>query len=389
MPALGNKILSGIKIYFHKLIFFIILECRMDKKWMKYRQLLLPLSIIYGIIIWIRNWAFDNQILKSDSYSFPIINVGNIAIGGTGKTPHIEYLIRLLNKDHKLSTLSRGYKRKTKGFIIAKPEHSYEDIGDEPKQIKSQFPEIIVSVDENRRRGIEQLRQITDAPEIILMDDAFQHRYIKAGLNILLTDYFNPYWKDQLLPVGNLRDNKAQVDRAEIVIVSKTPKSISPIKRRIIKTELSLFPYQSLFFTTIQYGELIKIGNTSDIEIDKSFSVLLLTGIAKSSHLKTHLKTKFAEVNLAKYNDHHSYSESDIKNIIQQFTEIKNSKKIIVTTLKDAVRLKDNSIFANLSNLPIYYQAIEVGFLNEDDKDKFNKKILKYVRDAKRDRRVY
>ena len=209
------------------------------------------------------------------------------------------------------------------------------------------------------------------------------------GLNILLTDYFHPYWTDQLLPAGNLRDSKSQVDRADIVIVSKTPKSISPIKKRIIKKELNLFPYQNLFFTTIKYGELIKIGDTDDENIDKDYSVLMLTGIAKSLHLNTHLKAKFSQVSALKFSDHHSYSELDIKNIVKRYNEIKNSKKIIVTTLKDAVRLKDNSIFDELSSLPIYYQSIEVGFLNEDDQKEFNKLILKYVRNAKRDRKVY
>jgi len=332
---------------------------------------------------------FDNEILKSKAYYTPVINVGNITIGGTGKTPHIEYLIRFLNSNFKISTLSRGYKRKTKGFIIANLTHSYEDIGDEPKQLKSEFEDVLVCVDENRQRGIENIEKLENKPDLILLDDAFQHRYVKPGLNILLTDYFNPYWKDQLLPVGNLRDSKSQVNRADIVIVSKTPKSISPIKKRIIKKELNLFPYQNLFFTTIKYGELIRIGNTKDISIDSSYTVLMLTGIAKSTHLKTHLNINFEKVEVSKFGDHHSYSEIDIKNIIEKFIKIENPNKIIVTTLKDAVRLKDNSIFAELSNLPIYYQAIEVGFLNEDDKKEFNDLILKYVRNAKRDRKVY
>ena len=361
----------------------------MSGKKQHYRKLLLPFSLIYGFIIGVRNWMFDNEILKSKAYYTPVINVGNITIGGTGKTPHIEYLIRFLNSNFKISTLSRGYKRKTKGFIIANLTHSYEDIGDEPKQLKSEFEDVLVCVDENRQRGIENIEKLENKPDLILLDDAFQHRYVKPGLNILLTDYFNPYWKDQLLPVGNLRDSKSQVNRADIVIVSKTPKSISPIKKRIIKKELNLFPYQNLFFTTIKYGELIRIGNTKDISIDSSYTVLMLTGIAKSAHLKTHLNINFEKVEVSKFGDHHSYSEIDIKNIIEKFIKIENSNKIIVTTLKDAVRLKDNSIFAELSNLPIYYQAIEVGFLNEDDKKEFNDLILKYVRNAKRDRKVY
>lgn len=355
-----------------------------------YRKLLLPFTILYGIAIETRNWLFDINVLKSKSYFTPLINVGNIAIGGTGKTPHIEYLIRLLNKDFTLSTLSRGYKRTTKGFIIAKPGHTYEDIGDEPKQLKSQFPKVLVTVDEDRRRGVEQLENLEVSPDVILLDDAFQHRYIKPGLNILLTDYFNPYWTDQLLPMGNLRDSKSQVRRADIVVVTKTPKSISPIKKRIIKKELDLFPYQNLFFTTIKYGELIKLDlNNTSGKISSDCTVLMLTGIAKSSHLKNYLNSKFHSVESATFSDHHSYTPQNVKDIISQFNAIENSNKIIVTTLKDAVRLKDNSIFAELSELPIYYQAIEVGFLNTEDETKFNELILKYVRNAKRDRRVH
>ncbi len=354
-----------------------------------YRKLLLPFSLVYGLIIGFRNWMFDVKILQSKSYFTPVINVGNITIGGTGKTPHIEYLLHFLSSEYKLSTLSRGYKRKTKGFIKANVQHTYEDIGDEPKQLKSQFPEVTVCVDENRRRGIENIEKLESRPNIILLDDAFQHRYVKPGLNIVLTDYFHPYWKDYLLPVGNLRDSKSQIDRADIVIVSKTPKSISPIKKRIIKKELNLFPYQSLFFTTIKYGELIKIGASENLTINNSFSVLMLTGIAKSQHLKTHLNINFKEVHVSKFRDHHSYSENDISDIINQFNNIENPNKIIVTTLKDAVRLKDNRIFAELSKFPIYYQAIEVGFLNKDDEKEFNELILKYVRNATRDRKVY
>ncbi|MBN2669537.1 MAG: tetraacyldisaccharide 4'-kinase [Bacteroidales bacterium] len=361
----------------------------MNQDWHKYRKLLWPFTLIYGVIISVRNWAFDVKILKSKSYFTPIINVGNIAVGGTGKTPHIEYLIRLLNNEFKIATLSRGYKRKTKGFILAEQTHTYSDIGDEPKQLKSQFNNVMVCVDENRRRGIELLENRDSSPDIILLDDAFQHRYVKPGLNLLLTDYFNPYWNDQLLPVGNLRDSKSQVRRADIVIVSKTPKSISPIKKRIIKTELKLFPFQNLFFTTIDYGELVCVGKASQKKIDHSFNVFMLTGIAKSLHLKNHLSAQFKHVENLKFGDHHDFNESDIETIIQRFEQMHATDKIIITTYKDAVRLKDNRIFERLKNLPIYYQSIKVGFLNHEDEKEFNDLIKKYARNAKRDRRLH
>jgi len=361
----------------------------MKTDWDTYRKLLLPFSLLYGLIIWIRNWLFDVKILKSRYYYTPIINVGNIAIGGTGKTPHIEYLISLLNSEYRLSTLSRGYKRKTKGYLVADKNHTYKDIGDEPKQIKSQFDDVMVVVDENRRRGIENLEKLNNSPEVILLDDAFQHRYVKPGLNILLTDYHNPYWNDYILPVGNLRDSSSQVRRADIVIVSKTPETISPINKRIIKKELNLFPYQELFFTTIDYGNLIALDSSDIFTPNPESSILLLTGIAKPQHLEAYLKSKFKEVVLAEFPDHHAFTNKEIKKVTAQFESINNSNKIIVTSLKDAVRLKDSSIFAELSKLPIYYQAIEVGFLNDDDKNEFDKLIFKYVRNAKRDRKVY
>lgn len=360
----------------------------MHRKTNTYRKFLLPFTLIYALIINVRNWLFDVEILKSKSYFTPMINVGNITIGGTGKTPHIEYLIRLLKQDFKIATLSRGYKRETKGFIEARTTHTYKDIGDEPKQLSSQFPDITVSVDGDRRRGVESLQNLTLPPELILLDDAFQHRYVKPGLNILLTDYFYPYWADTLLPVGNLRDSKSQVKRADIVIVTKTPNSISPIKKRIIKTELNLFPYQNLFFTTIQYGDLVSLGENT-VAFDSSYSVLLLTGIAKPQHLKHYLKSKFSEIKSIIFPDHHAFKDSDASEILKAYDSIPNPKKMVVTTLKDAVRLKDNRIFAQLSSLPIFYQAIQVGFLCDDDEQEFKKLILKYVRNAQRDRKVY
>ena len=360
----------------------------MNTSWNTYRKFLFPLSLIYGFIIWIRNWLFDISILKSKSYFTPSINVGNIALGGTGKTPHIEYLIELLSEDYKISTLSRGYKRKTKGFLIANQNHSFEDVGDEPKQLKYQFKDVIVSVDGNRQRGIENLENLEDKPDVILLDDAFQHRYVKPGVNILLTDYSRPYWEDDILPVGNLRDNSFQVRRADIVIVSKTPESITPMTKRIITKKLNLFPYQNLFFTSIVYGNLECITKYIDF-IEKECTVLMLTGIASPEHLGRYLNKKYKKVITLEFPDHHSFTESDFNKVINQFNAIASENKIVVTTLKDAVRLKDNRNFAKFSEIPIFYQAMKIDFLGEEDKIKFNKLILKYVRNAQRDRKVY
>ena len=361
----------------------------MHKNWNTYRKYLFPFSLIYGIIIRARNWLFDISVLKSKSYFTPTINVGNIAIGGTGKTPHVEYLIRLLSSDYRVSTLSRGYKRRTKGFLIAEKEHSFEDIGDEPKQLKFQFKDILVSVDGNRQRGIEQLENLVDKPDVILLDDAFQHRYVKPGINILLTDYSKPYWEDSILPVGDLRDNLDQVRRADIVIVSKTPEAITPMTKRVITKKLNLFPYQNLFFTSIVYGGLECITKCEKNILEKDYTVLMLTGIANPKHLEKHLIEKFKSVETIEFPDHYSFKEGDFDKIIDKFNSIQSENKIIVTTLKDAVRLEDNRNFGKLSEIPVFYQNMEIGFLADDEKEEFNKLILKYVRNAKRDRKVY
>ena len=362
----------------------IILEVQMNTNWHTYRKYLLPFSLVYGFIIWCRNWLFDVSILKSKSYFTPTINVGNIAVGGTGKTPHIEYLINLLSNDYKVATLSRGYKRKTKGFLIADPKHSFEDIGDEPKQLKYQFKDVIVTVDGNRQRGIEQLEKLEEKPDLILLDDAFQHRYVRPGVNILLTDYSKPYWEDKILPAGDLRDSSEQVRRADIVIVSKSPVLITAMRKRIILRNLNLFPYQNLFFTTIVYGDLICITKQANY-IKEDTAVLMLTGIANPKHLETHLLRNYKSVISLEFPDHHSFTERDFVNVIEQYNLISSENKIIVTTLKDAVRLKDNRNFTKFSEIPMFYQSMKIEFL-EGEKEEFNKLILKYVRNAKRDR---
>ncbi len=353
-------------------------------KFKHYRKFLMPFSYLYQGIINFRHMLFNMGVLKTRSFKTPTINVGNLALGGTGKTPHIEYLIRFLSEDYRVATLSRGYKRKTKGFILADNHHSFEDIGDEPKQLKTQFPNILVSVDANRCRGVEQLEHLSDKPDIILLDDAYQHRYINPGFNILLTDYSNPFWEDDLLPAGNLRDSKGQVRRADVVLITKTPEEIKPIQKRIIKKHVNLFPYQHLFFTNIKYGKLVSIGSGKAPERTSGYSALMLTGIANPSHLEHYLSEHFQELIPFTFPDHYAFKESDFDKILQKYEGIQNEYKIIVTTLKDAVRLKDNVNFAKLVDLPIFYQSIEIGFFDESDQKKFNELILKYVRKSKR-----
>ena len=345
---------------------------------LKYRRVLYPFSFLYAAIVVVRNWLFDVGILKSESFKTPTISIGNIAVGGTGKTPHVEYLIELLSPTMKIAVLSRGYKRKTKGYILLDDNSIAEQVGDEPKQMKENYPNITIAVDENRRHGIQQL-EATVRPDIILLDDAFQHRYVKPNISILLTDYAHPFWEDSYLPAGNLRDSKSQIYRAEIIIVSKSPENLTPIIQRTVYKNLNLFPYQRFYFTRYEYRGLKSLGKKVDIKNKKDYTVLLFSGIARNEHLYNYLKEEYKHVELINFPDHHHFTVKDIEKIIEKFEEIYNENKIIVTTQKDAVKLKDNTNFAALFENPVFYQKIKTVFFNENDEKEFKKIILKHV----------
>jgi len=358
--------------------------------------LLYPLSIIYGIVIFIRNRLFDYKIfLHSKEYAVPIISVGNITVGGTGKTPHVEYLISILKNECKIATLSRGYKRLTKGFILANENSTVYDIGDEPKQIKHKFPKIDVAVDEKRRRGIENLLTKGN-PELntILLDDAFQHRYIKAGLSILLIDFTQPMFDDHLLPYGRLRENRFEKRRANIIIITKAPEDLKPIERRILLKNLKTFPYQSLYFTCLKYEPLKHLFYSSRdkeanlIKPKDNYTILFLSGISRPELLKKYLENYSDDIQSLTYPDHYTYKEKDVSQIIFTFNEINNSRKIIVTTEKDYMRLLDVQNVSELMNLPIYFVPLKIEFL-DNEKIEFDNQIIEYVRKNKRNSSIY
>jgi tetraacyldisaccharide 4'-kinase len=349
-----------------------------------FRWLLLPFSFIYSIIVWIRNKMFDLNILRSREFNFPVIVVGNITVGGTGKTPHVEYLIRLLKDKKKVAVLSRGYKRKSKGFIVADESDNSIRIGDEPRQIKRKFPEVAMAVDANRIKGITKLMEGAAGfdPDVILLDDAFQHRYVKPGMSILLVDYNKPLESDYILPYGRLRESMYEKKRANIVIVTKTPRELKPIDRRIIAKDMKLFPYQSLYFTYLKYGDLTPAfddGKSITLEDAKEqkYQVLLVTGIANPVPMKEHLQKYFDGVDQLEFPDHHAFLSKDVKKINKVFESISGDKKIIITTEKDAVRIFDSEGFKE-SGLPIYYLPIEVEFL-DNDREEFEKKINAFI----------
>jgi len=347
-----------------------------------WRVLVFPFALIYGLIVWLRNKFFDWGILRSKKFDILTISVGNLSAGGAGKTPHIEYLIRLLNQDYNLATLSRGYKRKTKGFRIAKQHATALEVGDEPSQFKHKFSNITVAVDGRRRRGIKEIKKLDPYVDVILMDDAFQHRYVKPGLNILVTDYHNPYSKDYLLPTGTLREHTSGAKRADIIIVSKTPNVLSPITKRRFYHEINPLPNQDLFFTYLKYGQLRPVFESNSQEkIPQNFnSIIMVTAIANPYPLMDHLREKCYDLETITFPDHHTFSKSDIKKIQAVYDDVFSPKKAIITTEKDATRLR--SAFGNkkLKDLPLYYIPVEVAF-HKGQKQKFERRILKYVRE--------
>ena len=330
------------------------------------RKILFPFAILYGFITSFRNFLFDKGILKSHSFDLPIIAVGNLSVGGTGKTPQIEYLIRLLSPTNKVATLSRGYKRKSEGFILADANSNAEILGDEPFQFYQKFPNILVAVDANRKNGIEQLIKISK-PDIILLDDAFQHRKVKAGLYVLLTAYNDLYADDFILPTGNLRESRSGAERANVVIVTKCPANLSEKEKNSIERKLQLDSLQKLFFTSIAYDEFI-FSKEMQIPLSeiKNSEKLLLAGIAKPQPFFEYLRSD-NDVILT-FPDHHRFSEKDILEI-----KDKAKGKIIITTEKDFVRLREN-----LPNEQLFYLPIKSKFLS--GQENFNDSILKYVR---------
>lgn len=353
----------------------------MEGNYVKINKWLLPFSWIYGIIVWIRNHMFDMGIHKSKAYDIPIISIGNITVGGSGKTPCVEYLINLL-KDHiNVAVLSRGYKRKSKGYVLATTTSTLSEIGDEPLQIKQKFPNIIVAVDKNRCNGIERLINDTETKDVdvIILDDAFQHRYVKPGINILLVDYHRLLIYDYLLPAGRLREQSENKVRADIVIVTKCPKELKPMDYRVLTKTMNLYPYQTLIFSSIEYEELEPMYSGENIQLHdiKNYNALLLTGIATPQTMYDDLKQHVLSITQLTFNDHHNFSDKDIERLNTTFSNMP-SPKIIITTEKDSVRLFEKTNMNDEVRNNMYILPIKVKILL-DQEEMFNKKILSYV----------
>jgi tetraacyldisaccharide 4'-kinase len=334
------------------------------------RYLLFPFAILYGWITSVRNFFFDKKILKSYSFEIPIIAVGNLSVGGTGKTPQIEYLIRLLSSNYKIATLSRGYKRKSNGFLLADATSTAEILGDEPFQMHQKFPNISVAVDANRKNGIEQLLSLPHKPDVILLDDAFQHRKVKAGFYILLSSYDDFFFNDFMLPTGSLRESRKGAQRANVIIITKCPKDLSEIAQQNIKEKIGF--EVPVFFSYIDYDEKV-FGENDAKSVQEITNVdkLLLAGIAKPEPFFAYLQAEKNEKLV--YPDHHHFTESDIKQI-----ENKANNRLIITTEKDYVRLKDQKLKS------LFYLPIKSSFISKGDD--FDQTILNYVGTSTRNR---
>lgn len=366
----------------------------MEDNPMKIRKGLYPIAWLYGVGVWLRNKLFDWGLYKERSFEIPVISVGNITVGGTGKTPHTEYLIRLLQPMYEVAVLSRGYKRKSKGFVLATAGTTVQEIGDEPYQMKQKFPGIHVAVDRDRCQGIERLcrAQATSGTEVIILDDAFQHRYVKPGLNILLVDYHRLLCDDALLPAGYLREPESGKSRAHIVIVTKCPADIQPMTLRVLSKKMGVYPYQQLYFTTLSYGSLRPLtpsgGRVRALDtIAPDEQILLLTGIASPAPLQKELARYSSHVEALAFGDHHDFTAKDLEKIKERFRQMPGAKKWIVTTEKDAVRLASHPGLEEELKSQIYVLPVEVSFL-QNQTETFNSNITDYVRKNSRNSRL-
>ena len=360
----------------------------MGKSHFKIYWMLYPLAIIYRLVTGIRNNLFDWGVLKSHCFEIPTICVGNISVGGTGKTPHTEYIVRLLMNMFRVATLSRGYMRKTKGFVLANEESSHSDIGDEPYQLMKKFSGLTVAVDGDRCQGISR---IMDKVDVIVLDDAYQHRYVKAGLTILLIDYNRPIWDDVLLPAGRLREAASGKRRADIIIVSKCPEDMGEKEMLALKEKVNPCPGQRVFFSTLLYNNMYRLSDKATRSLDSikaDEEILLVTGIASPAAVRQELEKRTKKIRSISFPDHHEFTQADTERIKKVFFEMNQEKRLIVTTEKDAARFEGKDVSREFIYLYIYILPIEVRFLNNEGK-MFNQNIIEYVRENTRDSSVY
>ena len=342
------------------------------------KVLLYPFSLLYGLVMWVRNRLYDNNVLTAVEFDLPVIAVGNLSVGGTGKTPHVEYLIKLLKDNHQVATLSRGYNRRTRGYLLADAASTASQLGDEPMQFHQKFPEIAVCVGEERMLAIPQLLGERPDTQVILLDDAFQHRSVKPGQNILITEYGRRFTKDHVVPFGRLREDRKGYERANCIIVSKCPPQLSATEKAAIRQEINPLPHQQLFFTSLTYGDLYDMFGSTPVEANADTTILLVCGIARPEPLLQRLKESYKNVFLLSFPDHYYYSVPDLEKMHRELENLPGTNKLVVTTEKDAVRLQLLADQLRPMNLPIAVMPVEISFLFGEG-DSFNNYIFTYV----------
>lgn len=343
------------------------------------KLLLAPLSLLYGMGISVRNSFYNTGLIRSVKFNLPVISVGNLSVGGAGKTPHIEYLLRLLHDYIEVGTLSRGYKRNTSGYLDVEADHSASEVGDEPLQFRRKFPDVAVSVCENRAYGIPQMVGRHPALQAILLDDAFQHRAVIPGLNIMLTEYARPFFEDFLMPSGRLREWRSAYSRADVLIVSKCPANLSIEQKHQMLEKLKPLAHQKVFFTQYTYADPYYIFNSGYKKIlDQDTDLQLLSAIAGTDYLMSYLNPLVATVTSQEYADHHNFSDEDLLEIRAQFLRIKSPNKLILTTEKDAMRLEAHREYILKEDLPIFVLPIQVEFLFNEG-PQFDQMIQNYL----------
>ncbi len=358
------------------------------------RIFLYPVSVIYGMITGFRNFLYNTGILPTAEFRIPVICVGNITVGGTGKTPHTEYLADLLRKQFRVAVLSRGYKRKSSGFRIVTSGSQVTETGDEPLQIALKYPDVFVAVDRHRVNGVGEIMKRQPETDVIILDDGFQHRRITPGFSILLSDFERLIVRDHMLPYGNLRESISNMRRADMILVTKSPVNISAIQRRLIVKEIDKAPYQNLYFTSISYYSPVPLfpkgestASIPDLSRLYGCGIVLVTGIANPLPLKEHLGTTAGEVIHLRYPDHYNFGERDLHSVYEAFEKLKSPVRYVITTEKDSVRLREFSNIAEPVKSSMFYVPVGINFLN-DDSNEFDNLIIEYVRKNKRNNRV-
>jgi tetraacyldisaccharide 4'-kinase len=340
------------------------------------RLLLFPFSLLVYVYLRIRNWLYNKKVFESTAFNFPLICVGNLSIGGTGKSPMVEYLLSSLHNRYEVATISRGYKRKTKGYVLAGSQSTALEIGDEPMQFHLKFPDVAVAVCEQRKLAVPELLHDRPGTDAIILDDAFQHRSIQAGMNILLTDFNNPYWFDWYLPTGDLRDNKRSIKRAQVIIVTKCPPDLSNEKKKEYIRHIKPLKSQKVFFTMIEYGVPYHVIKKTACQLSQQMEVLLVCGIANPAPLKEYIEKNSSAYFEKNFTDHHIFTIDDWKEIEERFNKLDGKENVILTTEKDAVRLVKFGEL--LHDKPLYVLPIRSTFLFGEDQQ-FNKLVTGFI----------